>query len=39
VVKVAEAAEAELLYLLIRNIGRIKHASIAARRVIHYQAA
>jgi hypothetical protein len=36
VVEVAEVAEAELLQLLIRNIGRIKHASIAARRVIHH---
>jgi hypothetical protein len=39
VVEVAEAAEAKLLQLLIRNIGGIKHASIAARRVIHHQAA
>ncbi len=39
VVEVAEAAKAKVLKLLKRNIERIKHASIVARRVIHHQAA
>jgi hypothetical protein len=39
VVEMAKVAEAKVAQLLIRNIGRIKHASIVVRRDTHHQAA
>jgi hypothetical protein len=39
VVDVVEVAEAEEAELLLRTIGRKKHASIAVRRDTHHQAA
>jgi hypothetical protein len=39
VVEVVEVAEAKVVQLLIGNIGRTKHASLAVRRDTHHRAA